>query len=128
MTKKERIKELLSEIDDADLLYIHRNYCDLANYPDNVIYDMGEFDEIMAGFEPWEIAQKCFFGDFRPCDKYFWFDGYANLRSSDWLGDWIDTEDIAEFCDRNDEDLSDKRIREILDEEESEENDENDPD
>lgn len=46
-------------------------------------YSMDEFDEIMNGFEPSEIANRIYFGDFNPNHEYFRFDVYANLESLD---------------------------------------------
>lgn len=46
-------------------------------------YSMDEFDEIMNGFEPLEIANRIYFGDFNPNHEYFRFNGYANLESLD---------------------------------------------
>lgn len=53
------------------------------NYPDNDFFPMESFDEIMDGTDPWKIARSCFYGDFRPCDDWFRFNGYGNLESMD---------------------------------------------
>ena len=89
---------------------------------------MEEFDEIMDGMPPWNIATKIFYGDFRPNDNYFKFDGYANLESFDYISDEVDLEEIADYIVDNDEDFDNSDIREILgedDEEDEEEGDEN---
>ena len=81
----------------------------------DVIYSMEEFDEICDCFPPLEIANKIFYGEeFCPAHNYFWFDGYGNLASSDFPEIYLT--DIADYCIRNDEDLGDADIREILDE------------
>ena len=46
-----------------------------------VLYDMCDFDEMMEGYTPTELAQRIFFGDFNPNDDYFYFNSYANLES-----------------------------------------------
>ena len=78
---------------------------------------MEEFDEIMDGISPWNIATKIFYGDFRPNDNYFRFDGYANLESFDYISDEVDLEEIADYIIDNDEDFDNSDIREILGEE-----------
>lgn len=63
------------------------------NYPDDCFYSMEEFDNIMSGYEPWEIARACFYGEFRPCDDYFKFNGHGNLESFD---EWKIRKDAAD--------------------------------
>lgn len=59
--------------------------------------DMAEFDEIMSGYTPTEIAQKVYYGEFRYCDDYFRFNGYENLVTCEqWVIDELD-ETIAEL-------------------------------
>ena len=50
-----------------------------------VLYNMEDFDEMMEGYTPTELAQRIFFGDFNPNDDYFYFNGYANLES---INEW----------------------------------------
>ena len=50
-----------------------------------VLYNMDDFDEIMEGYTPTELAQRIFFGDFNINDDYFFFNGYANLES---INEW----------------------------------------
>ena len=47
------------------------------------VYQMEDFNEIMEGYEPLEIANRIYFGDFNPNHEYFRFNGYANLESLD---------------------------------------------
>lgn len=120
MTRCEKIEELLGEMTIADLVSIHNEFCKAANYFDNYIYLMDEFDEIMSGLTPWEIARSTYYGTFSPVDKYFWFNGYGNL-DSDHFPTNIFVEDIAEYIDRTENALYNDEIQEILDEEEEEE-------
>ena len=50
-----------------------------------VLYNMDDFDEMMEGYTPTELAQRIFFGDFNINDDYFFFNGYANLES---INEW----------------------------------------
>ena len=126
MTRYEKIKAALDKMSTAELINIHNEYCDAANYPDDHIYDMDEFDEIMSGHTPWETVRCAYYGDFCPTHNYFWFDGYANLCSADYRPEIIVIEDIAQYIDDNDDDLGDCDLAEILDEEENDEDDEDD--
>ena len=121
MTKTEMIKDLLENMSESQLYIIANEYFDKTEYYDDRIYDMDEFDEIMSGMSPSDIATKIFYGDFRPNDNYFKFDGYANLESFDYISDEVDLEEIADYIVDNDEDFDDSDIREILDEENKEE-------
>ena len=114
MTRYEKIKSALDEMSTAELINIHNGYCDAANYLDDCIYDMDEFDEIMDGQTPWEIARCAYYGDFCPAHDYFWFNRYANLCSADFEPDIISTEDIAQYIDDNDDDLGNDDIAVIL--------------
>lgn len=68
---------------------------------DDRYYDMADFDEIMGGSDPWEIARSVYYGDFRPCDNYFGFNGYGNLTSCDYIdySDKLDKYLIDEIID-----------------------------
>lgn len=64
-----------------DMFYKYNEYLSENNYEDYFLYSMDEFNEIMSGTDPWEIARSAFYGDFKPCDDYFRFNGYGNLES-----------------------------------------------
>lgn len=114
------IKEYLENLSDSDLLMLWNEYQD-ENCYDDYIYDMEVFDEIFANAEPSEIARRCYFGDFNPCDDYFVFNGYANLESSNYIKDLISVDDLAQFVYDNDDDLNDDDLRDFLDEEDEDE-------
>lgn len=59
-------------------------------YFDDILYDMDDFDELMCGMKPHDIARKIWFGDFNPMSDYWKFDGYGNLESLECVSDWID--------------------------------------
>lgn len=59
-------------------------------YFDDTLYDMDDFDEIMYGMKPYDIARKIWFGDFNPMSDYWKFDGCGNLESLECVSDWID--------------------------------------
>jgi hypothetical protein len=83
MTTREKIKEELKTKTTAEIVALWNEYAS-EHYPDNYIYSMDEFDDILDGREPWEIARSTFYGDFRPCDDYFYYNGYGNLCSGNY--------------------------------------------
>lgn len=110
---KNKIIEILEDMSDDDLFSIWNEYANENGY--NNIYNMEEFDEICDSMTASDIARRCFYGKFNPNDNYFIFNGYANFESSDYLEDFIDFDDLADYCIRNDEDFNDQEIRDILD-------------
>ena len=121
---EEKIKEIIEEMSTEDKVALWNEYCDSVNRTDDWIYSMGEFDEIMNGREPWDIVRTCYFGDFNPTHEYFWFNGYANLESDDWIDGekspfYID--ELVDYIIENEEDFGNDEIEEVLEGEEEEE-------
>ena len=71
---KEEIKEILENLSDSDLLYIHN---ETNGY--YTIYTSDEFDDICGNMTPTEQANKMFYGDFNPNHNYWIFNGYENF-------------------------------------------------
>ena len=120
--KIEQIKDILNNL-DLDELVSCCSYLD----GDDAIYPMDDFDELLYGREPWEIARAAYYGEFCPADSYFRFNVYANLESTDdpLYEGWIDTKTLAEYAIDYGEDFGDNDIRTLLDQwEEEEENNE----
>lgn len=115
---KERLQDLFNTMTTDEMIYIHNNYCDAVNAYDDRIYLMDEFDEIMDGVKPWEIAWSVFFGSFNPTYDYFKFNGYGNLESvyEYELKDYIDIDEIIDYIINNDDALYNDDVQEILDE------------
>ena len=106
MKTQEQIKEFLQDLDDEELKQIWNDYCDVNSYSDDFVYDMEEFDDIMSNSTPSDIANRIFYGDFKPCHEYFSFNGYENLVSSDYLEDLIHISDLAEYIYNNQDEQS----------------------
>ena len=118
------ITEYLESLSPSALRSIHSEFCSAANYYDNEVFDMDDFEEIVSGWKPLELAQRIFYGDFNPNHDYFYFNGYGNLVSTDYPEDLIDISEIVSYIVGNDDELYDDEIREMLDEyNESEEED-----
>lgn len=118
---REEIREIIDNMNADEQVAIHNRYCDEVGYSDDEIFSMDEINEWLAGKDPDEILRMAFYGDFRPCDEYFCFNGYANLESTDYPDEWIDIDDIVDYIIDNDEDFDNDEIRDILDEDEEEE-------
>ena len=120
--KIEQIKDILDNL-DLDELVSCCSYLD----GDDAIYPMDDFNELLYGREPWEIARAAYYGEFCPADSYFRFNVYANLESTDdpLYEGWIDTNTLAEYAIDYGEDFGDNDIRTLLDQwDEEEENNE----
>lgn len=118
------VREYLYSLSDGEKVDIWNEYTDATNNPDDRIYSMDEFDEIFSDVKPWEIARACFYSRrFNPSDDWFWFNGYGNVESADYISECdcrnpIDIDAVAEYITLNDDELYNDDIRAILDGEE----------
>lgn len=132
MTLEEKVREAIENLSSDEAVSLWNEYCSEDGRMDDYIYSMNEFDEIMGNMTPLDVARTCYYGEFCPADDYFWFNGYANLESSDFpsmddkspfyvkeLATWIIKNENALYCDE---------IQEILDEDDEEEKDEDEED
>lgn len=110
MTRYEKIKEILENMDSCGLVNIHNEYCGY----DDCIYSMEEFDEIMSGQTPEWIAHRVYYGDFCPAHDYFWFNGYGNLESADYIKGKIDIDEIASWIDENENPLNCEELEDLF--------------
>lgn len=120
--KIEQIKDIIDNYDLDELV----SCCSCLD-GDDAIYPMDDFNELLYGREPWEIARAAYYGEFCPADRYFRFNVYMNLESTDdpLYEGWIDTNTLAEYAIDYGEDFGDNDIRTLLDQwEEEEENNE----
>ena len=120
--KIEQIKDILDNLDLDELV----SCCSCLD-GDNAIYPMGSFDDILCGFEPWDIARAAYYGEFCPADSYFRFNVYANLESTDDPIDegWVNIDALAEYVIDYSEDFGVDEIRTLLEQwDEEEENNE----
>lgn len=120
MKTQEQIKTYLQDLDGDTLKRVWNDYCYTNSLDDNNIYDMDEFDDIMSDSTPTDIAERIFYGDFKPCDNYFNFDGRGNLASFDYLEELISIDDLAQYICSTDDDLNNYDLRHFLDEDNEE--------
>ena len=119
---RDEVMAFLNDLDNAEMVRIHNQFCDEARYEDDEIFDMDMLNEMLTGKDPDEILRMAFYGDFRPCDEYFRFNGYGNLESADYpvSKGWIDVDEIADYIVENDDALRNDEIRDLMDEIEAE--------
>jgi hypothetical protein len=113
---REKLLKIIDELDDSEKIRIYNEVKESENYFDDLIYSMDDFDEINNHLTAWEVARACFYGDFRPCDHYWNYDGYGNFRSFDFLSDKIDADEIADYIEENEESFYICEIEELFEE------------
>ena len=82
---KNKIKEMLKNDEYLTMDIVGQLNSLNGSFETYVLYNMDDFDEMMEGYTPTELAQRIFFGDFNPNDDYFGFNSYANLES---INEW----------------------------------------
>lgn len=115
---RDRIIELLEDMSNEELLNIHREYIYASECYDDEIFSIDRIDEICEGQDAYWIACRAYYGDFRPADPYFKFDGYGNFKSlcEFEIKEYIDIEEITDYIIDNNNALYNDDIQEILDE------------
>ena len=136
---EEKLREILRSLDSEELLCVWNEYTDQANYPDDRIYRMEELDEIYSGTEATEVLRRAFYGhddfgtektdtEFNPNRDYFYFNGYGNLVSCEYL-DWnqygeryccsiIDESAMIDYMIDNETGLDNDDLQAVFEEEE----------
>lgn len=116
MTKRERLIDLLQEMNYSELVLLHNDYCAAIDDFDNQIYVIEQFDEIFEGVAPFDISLRIFYGDFNPNYEYFKFNGYGNIKSiCKWEIDrFIESVDIVDYIIEKNFDFDNNDILYIL--------------
>lgn len=99
MTKIDSIVNILKNYwSNGDLISLWNDYCDKHRCDDYIIEDMSLFDDLFGDMSPLDIVRRVQYGDFRPDDDYFAFNGYGNLVSFNDLSDYgpFSYEELAE--------------------------------
>jgi hypothetical protein len=99
MTKREKLIDLLQEMEYNEMVALHNEYCQMVNKFDDEIFDVDMFDELLQGLDPFEIACKVHYGDFNGGYEYFKFNAYGNIQSiCKWEIDrFVDINEIADY-------------------------------
>ena len=118
--------DLIQEMDKADAVALHNEYCDKTNNFDDRIYSSNELNELCTGQDADWIANRVFYGDYNPVAEYIRFDGYGNFKSlfTYQITHEIDENAIADYILENDDDFDINDICYILSHSEEELNNE----
>ena len=101
-TFEERFSEFYGNLYESQIFALvrryHENNC--SEYP----YTMDEFNEVMQGYTPHDIAlhTNVSRSQFDANHKYFSFDGQANLVSSDNPAEWTDYDHMLKWYEWHD--------------------------
>lgn len=116
MTRLEKIEEILDNLPVVEVVRIHNLYCDKMGYYDDIVHYMKSFNEFMCEKQPLEIAELIFCGEFNPRFDYFYFDGYGNVHSFNFVNqcDRIDLDAIAKYVNEEDDFLETDKLKEII--------------
>ena len=97
MTREQAIRNYVEQLNGDDLTYLlqHMNGYN-GCFEEATYYDVDEFDELLSGRTPMEIARMIFYGDFNPNNEYFRFNAYGNLESADWHDVVAEAEDLVD--------------------------------
>lgn len=101
-TFKEKFEEFFDSLCEWQQLDLVCTYCD--NNHHERPFDMGEFDEVFRNYSPMDIALQTWC-DFNPNDKYFHFDGCANLESGNDFMEWVDFDSMANWYEWHEQEL-----------------------
>lgn len=111
----EALMELLRGMSSDELYDIHTKWTDCARCGlEDQIFAMDDFDDIMSGKTPTEIARSISRGRFSPEHCYFKFNAYKNLESFVFLKYELNYDVLVRYIIDNDEDFGDGKIREAL--------------
>ena len=115
---KEKIIAYIEEMETADLIQLHNEYCMAVNASDNYIFSMDDLDMICQGKDAYWIACRTYFGNFNASDDYIMFNGYGNFQTlNDYsVKDYIYIDEIADYIISNDDSLCEDEILDILEE------------
>ena len=116
MEKRKKLVAYINGMKTEEIVELHNRYCEAAGYEDDRIYSMWDLDEILEGRTPTDILSMGFYGEFRPQHDFFWFNGYGNLKSADYITDMpILAIDIANYILSAEDSLGNDEIKEMLD-------------
>ena len=116
MEKRKKLVDYINGMNTDEIVALHNDYCAAAGCEDDRIYSMHELDEFLEGRTPTDILSMGFYGDFRPHHDFFWFNGYGNLESADFITDMpVFAIDIANYILSAEDSLDNDEIKEILD-------------
>lgn len=114
---KENLLECLHSMSEEDLVSVHNAMCDRQSAEvEEYYYAMDDFDDCYAleDWKPFDIVKACYYGEFNPQNRFFYFDFALNLSSTNHPSHHINIYKIANYIVDNMDDLDNNEIREII--------------
>jgi hypothetical protein len=104
---KEDVIEFLKNLDSEDLVNLSNEFSQNNSFFDNEIYiNDSEFFELFFTNDSYNLAQRICYGNYHTNEKFVKFNGYGNLESFDYVGNYIDFDMIAEAIIKDEFDVS----------------------
>lgn len=113
---KDKAKEIIANLTRDEQVSLYNDYADYNGY--DRIFGMDDLDDMLSGLTPSEILNKAYYGDFKPSNDYFMFNGYENLVSTDYPEDhWFSADELADYVfDNKDTESFDRELEDLIDE------------
>lgn len=121
MEKLERIKEVLDDLDESELISMWNEYQSNINGDGTIFNNCDEFFEEFYNNDVMGALRASHYGNYNLSDEYVMFNGYGNLKSFNYVTDVIDMDELAKYILDEEDSLYNDDIEEILEEEEEEE-------
>lgn len=107
---REEIINALEEMDNGQLLSLHNEYCVETNHYDDIVSYNDEcfFSENFS--DTMQAVRAVCYGDYNYTHTFVMFNGYGNLKSSDYLPELIDNEELADWLEEMDEEEQESKL------------------
>lgn len=121
---KGKILDVLNRMSESERIAVYQDGCKHFGYVDDMIFPMGEFDELEGNSRPFSEVYRDLTDDFSFNDEYYYLDGYthyhsfSNIEDSD-RADILD--DLIDYAVDDEYDFSNSEIAEVFEEAGSEE-------
>ena len=117
LATNEAITEHLESLSSSELVSIHNEYCQSANYSDDEIYSNDEeFFKMNFENKVLEAVRAVSYGEYNYSHEWVKFNGYANLESTNNPESWIDIPAIAADILESPENYSGIELEEVEEE------------
>lgn len=110
----EAITDYLNHLDNAELVSIHNEYCQIAKMDSDEIYNNDEefFNMFFEG-KVLEAVRVVSFGEYRYQDEFVVFNGYGNLETFNNPADNVDIAAIAADILENEQNYNGIELEEV---------------
>lgn len=95
-TFADKFNELFDMLGTAEMVTLYNEWA--SETGNEYLEYMENFNDVMQGYEPMDVALRIHFGSFDPTDGYFTFNGYGNLVSYENGAEYVD-DYFSEMCD-----------------------------